>query len=273
MECWGSDPDRTGKVMKCKRVCRLLSPYLDGMLESGVMHSVRKHVDACDRCRGELRRLESLHQLLSTAEPVAAPDYLHHLLSLRLSLSRRDTWSFWFKEALEYQWSRIRTREMNWYLIRILGTAATFVFFLFITAATRPIYFDLQTPPAGRNAISQDYTYQVRVSLLRNLGYAPIDTQRIAASRREPRMNDFMLVNFGENASRSTSEDSFSVVTVVDRNGTAKISNVIEYPEDEALLDEFNAMLQSAQCRPASQNGRAVDSRLVMTFSKISVYD
>jgi hypothetical protein len=162
---------------------------------------------------------------------------------------------------------------MNWYLIRMLGTAATFVFFLLITAITRPIYFDLQTPTVGRDVISQDYTYQVRVSLLRNLGYAPIDTQRIAASRREPRMNDFMLVHFGENASRSASEDSFSVVTVVDRNGTAKISNVIEYPEDGALLDEFNTMLQSAQCRPASRNGRAVDSRLVMTFSKISVYD
>jgi hypothetical protein len=194
-------------------------------------------------------------------------------VTLRLAQARGESWRSSLKETLESWWSRVRTTEADWYIIRALGTVATCVFFLFITAATRPIYLEIPAPTSGRDAISQGYTYQVRVSLLRNLGYAPIDIQRIAASRREPRMNDFMLVSFGENASRRASEDSFSVLTVVDRNGAAKISNVIEYPEDEALLDEFSAMLQLAPCRPASQNGRAVDSRLVLSFSKISVYD
>jgi hypothetical protein len=48
---------------------------------------------------------------------------------------------------------------------------------------------------------------------------------------------------------------------------------VLEYPADETLLSEFNRMITSARCRPARQNGRAVDSFLVLTFSKISVYE
>ena len=57
------------------------------------------------------------------------------------------------------------------------------------------------------------------------------------------------------------------------RSGAAKIQNVLEYPADSTLLDNFNNMLISARCRPASHNGRAVDSHLVLSFSKISVYD
>ena len=86
-------------------------------------------------------------------------------------------------------------------------------------------------------------------------------------------IHDLYLLNFGQSASRTSADDSFSVVTVIDRSGTVKISNVLEYPVDKSLLTDFNAMIMSARCRPASQNGRAVDSHLVMNFSKISVYD
>jgi hypothetical protein len=68
-------------------------------------------------------------------------------------------------------------------------------------------------------------------------------------------------------------DDSFTVSAVVDRSGTAKIQNVLEYPADSTLLDSFNDMLTTARCRPARQNGRAVESHLVLSFSMVSVYD
>ncbi|MGD0309004.1 MAG: hypothetical protein ABSC02_06910, partial [Acidobacteriota bacterium] len=57
----------------------------------------------------------------------------------------------------------------------------------------------------------------------------------------------------------------------VDRSGAAKIQDILEYPVDESLLSAFAEMIMSANWRPASRNGRAVDSQLVLTFSRVYV--
>jgi hypothetical protein len=52
-----------------------------------------------------------------------------------------------------------------------------------------------------------------------------------------------------------------------------KIQTVLEYPSDSTLLYNFSELVASARCWPAILNGKAIDSPLVLTFSKISVYD
>ena len=56
-------------------------------------------------------------------------------------------------------------------------------------------------------------------------------------------INDLYLVYFGQSAMRTGKDDTFSVVTMVDRSGAAKIQNVLEYPADRKLLTDFNSML------------------------------
>jgi hypothetical protein len=109
--------------------------------------------------------------------------------------------------------------------------------------------------------------------VLRNLGVITLESQRRPISPSDPGINGLYLLNFGQSVSRARADDSFSVVTVVDRSGTATIQNVLEYPSDTTLLSSFNAMLTSARCRPARHNGRDVDAHLVLSFSVISVSD
>ena len=167
------------------------------------------------------------------------------------------------------QWSRIRTTERLSYVARFLGTASAFVFFL---ALCNPFYIDLRDRAPDRGP-SQNIRQQLGIYVLKNLGLLPVEMQRKPISPSEPRINDLYLLKFGESASRTGSDDSFSVFTLVDRSGSAKIQNVLEYPADSRLLNSFNHMISSAQLRPASLNGRAVDSHLVLSFSKICVYD
>lgn len=182
-------------------------------------------------------------------------------------------WGAWFREAWQYRWSRIRTTQKLWYLTRILGTTMTLFFFLVLSSAMSPISIDLPEQISERVGTSQQIRQQLGVSVLKSLGLLSKEAQRRPISPSEPMINDLYLLNFGQSASRAGSDDSFSVVTMVDRSGAATIQNVIEYPADSTLLSNFNSMLVSARCRPASQNGRAVSSHLVLTFSKISVYD
>jgi len=256
--------------MNCRTIKRELSAFLDEVLEANCATVVSEHLETCAGCRRELERLEALREALRSLGPVTAPDYLHHMLEMRLSNELRENWKTRLKEAWQYQWSRIRTTEGIWYLTRLAGTAMTFILFTAITAAMGPLYIDLQTSAPDRTVPLQ----QFRMNVLKNLGLLPLDAQRKPINPREPMLNDEYLVRFGQEVSRTgAAEDTFSVVAVVDRSGTAKIQNVLEYSSDSSLLSDFNDMISSARFRPASYNGRAVDSRLVFTFSKISVYD
>ena len=101
----------------------------------------------------------------------------------------------------------------------------------------------------------------------------PLETQKRPISSSDPQINDLYLLNLAQNASRAGQNDNLSVVAAVDRTGAAKIQGILEYPADSTLLSDVNSMIQSSRWRPATQNGKAVDSHLVLLFSKVSVYD
>jgi hypothetical protein len=257
--------------MKCATVEKQLSWFLDDVLDADRSDRISEHLDQCSKCRTEFARLNHIRRKLGSLKSPEAPGYLRHLLELRLETAARQTWRESLRNAVEYRWSKIRTTERMWYLTRALGTLTTSLFFLAISASMNPLYelgFRQQVAPEKALVLQT-----LREQLLKNVGLIPMDAQKKHAAPTEPMINPLYLVNLGENASRKARDDTFSVVTVVDRSGAAKIQNVLEYPEDSSLLSDLNSMLMTARYRPAVQNGRAVESHLVMSFSRVSVYD
>ena len=106
------------------------------------------------------------------------------------------------------------------------------------------------------------------LGVLSYLGMQPVETQRRPIKPSNAKINDLYFVNLGQKA---THDDTVSVVTVVNRSGAATVQDVLEYPVEDSLLSEVTDMIMSADWRPASENGRAVDSCLVFTFSTILV--
>jgi len=259
--------------MRCAQAVKCLSSLLDDMLGDEQAAQVIRHIESCPRCSAEWQRLTELRNRLRSLGREPAPAYLRHLVQLRIDAAEQSSWRAGLQRALGIGWARIRTTESIWYLTRLAGTAATFLFFLAISAAVTPTYFGLPSAAKEGQGLSPEGRYQLVIGVLRNLGMTPVETQKIPFSKSEPKINDLYLLSFGENASRTSSDDSFSVVTVIDRSGSAKIRNVLEYPADSSLLADFNEMLLTARCRPASENGRAVDAHIVMNFNKIAVYD
>lgn len=256
--------------MNCERVLNRLSEFLDGVLDSERTSQVAQHLEQCAGCRTEFERLATLRKKLSSLGTIHAPDYLQHLIQLRLNNEEQNTLRARLRDALEYRWSVIRTTEGIWFWPRILGTVMTSIFFVMIVASMNPLYLDQSS---DRGPLPAAYRQQLPGSVLRNLGLIPVEAQKRPISPSDPMINAECLLNFGQSVSRKGKDDTFYVVTAIDRSGAAKIQRVLEYPEDEALLNSFNSMLVNARCRPASVNGHAVDSHLVLTFSKISVYD
>ena len=261
--------------MKCDRVLGNLSPFLDGMLEEDLTAGVEHHLAGCSDCSRELARLKQLRAQLLDLRPVATPDYLHHLVRLRIRNARENTVRQGLRAVLEYQWSRIRTTEGMWYLTRLAGAMATIILFVAIYSAMNPIYLGITGPLPDHEWMSPPHfrPWQLGNAILGNLGMRPVEAHKMPVRSSDPKINDLYLVQLGESASRTGRDDTVSVVTMVDRSGTATKPEILEYPEDESLLSEFTDMIMSAGWRPASKNGRAIDSPLVFTFSKIYVFN
>jgi len=234
---------------------------------------VSQHLDHCINCRRELSSLSTMHNKLRGLNNVSAPAYLGALVQRRIVKSQQESWSKQLRNELERCWSKVRTIEGMWYVTRAMGTVMASLFFVLISFAITPYYMTVSnaSAPLGQfTTLSPSYRQQVGVNVLKKLG---IPAQAQIVNRSQAAINNLYILEFGENVSKTGKDDSFSVVTEVDRSGSAKIQNVLQYPEDRDLLDNFNEMISIARCRPASENGHAVASHLVFMFSTISVYN
>jgi hypothetical protein len=259
--------------MRCETVRGHLSCFVDGMLERDVASDVSLHLQACTDCDLEFTRLQRLQQALRNFHPVEAPVYLRSLVEMKIENARRHSWRRDLRHAWEYRLSKIRSTEGIWYLTRLVGAMATFVLFIAISSSMNPI-LGFNVSLSDRGSLSQALrSLQLGIGVQRNLGMTPMDTPKKTIRSSDPKINDQYLANLGENAARGAQDDTVSVVAVVDRSGTAKVENILDYPADDSLLNEFTDMIMSAGWRPASQNGKAVDQRLVLTFSRVNVYN
>jgi anti-sigma factor (TIGR02949 family) len=253
--------------MSCEKVLQQLSEYLDQALVHDDAILVAQHLEKCIQCRNEYASMSEMRDALNSLPRRSAPAYLRSIIRHRIA--SQDSFGARLKNEFELRWSRIRTLEGVWYVTRAIGIAMASVCFILTSNALAPCYVvnasASVTPTIAFS--SPDYGKEVGINVLRKLGI-PVLTRNV---KSKAAINDLYFDNFGQNSAQKGKDDGFSVVTEVDRSGVAKIENVLEYPIDQALLNNFSEMINSARCRPASKNGQAVRSRMVMMFSKISV--
>jgi hypothetical protein len=256
--------------MLCKKVLPLLSEFFDGVLDADTAAQVSQHLDQCIVCRKEYKSLSAMHAKLSSLNRIPAPEYLQNLVQHRITEMQKDTWRSCIQNELELRWSRIRTTEGMWYTTRALGTIMASMFFVLISSIISPYYIEANSHTAVRSPLTPAYRQQLAEGVLMNLGMIP---QRKPVAPIKQAINNQYLLDFAQSNSQPGKNDSLSVLAAVDQSGAPKIQNVIEYPDDHSLLNNFNAMIASARCRPASKNGETIPSHLVLMYSTISVSD
>jgi hypothetical protein len=259
--------------MLCKKVLPLLSEYFDETLDAETAVQVSQHLNQCFRCRRELNSLSDLHRKLRSLKKVQAPEYLRSLVQHRLSARKQDSWRTQLRSELERRWSKVRTIEGMWYATRAMGTVVASVFLLLISISISPYYISVNAPANAPSVLISSYGQQVMTNVLFRLGMGPVEDVQKQILKSDPAINDQYLMDFGQSVSQAGKDENFTVVTEIDRRGSAKIQKVLEHPQDPGLLSNFNEVISSARFRPASQNGQTVSSHMVFMFSKISVYD
>lgn len=254
--------------MQCGRVLSLLSEYLDEALDAEAAVQVSHHLDRCIICRREYDCLAALRGRLRSMDKIPAPECLRTLIQHRISGLDRNLWHVRMREGMERSWSRIRTLEGIWYVTRALGTVVASALFFILIYATPTLPLKANAPEVDLRT-RPDFKQQVGTGVLANLGLIPGQPK----GYRKPEIKNDYFLKYSQSIPLEEKDDDFSVVAYVDPSGATEVQYVLEDPANENLLSSFIDYISYAQCRPASRNGVAVASYLVLMYSKISVYE
>ena len=225
----------TVSTMKCSAAQGLLSPYLDGAVTGTEMLALQEHLDGCAACMREYRSLRQTQQLLTSVRRVQEPADLG--LKLRLAISREAA------EARRPPYEGLRMRLENAVNAFMVPATAGLVCALLIFGLVTAIL----AMPGEVQANNQD------VPLVLNTG---------------PELQQSV---FGTTLS-SMDTDSLVIEAYVDKNGRVQDYRILSDPgESQELLPQVKRMLIFTTFRPAMSMGRAIPSRAVLSFSRISV--
>jgi len=221
----------------CKKCQSSFSAYLDGAVSGQQMQQIAQHLETCAGCAREFSALRATQQSLAALGPAKAPSDLG--LKLRLAISheqarRRSNWL----DSLSLKWDN----------------------------AVRPMLVQVSAGFAGAVILIGG------IGLLLGMVAAP-----------EPVMaNDEPLgaitaphYLYSMESPRAIVSDHDSVIVVeafVNAQGRVYDYNIVSGQEDPAVKAQVVDQLLGSVFQPASVFGAPVRSRVVLTFSGISVH-
>ncbi len=225
----------SARAMNCRQTKGLLSSYLDGAVTGTQMQGVQEHMEHCSVCRHEYNMLRQAQQLLMSVGRVQAPADLG--LKLRLAISR---------EA-----ARARRPQFEDLRLRVENTLKAFMVPATAGLACAVLIFGLVT------------------AILAMPGQAQANTQDVPTMLNTG--PELQQSGFGINLS-SMDTDSLVIEAYVDQNGRVQDYKILsDAGASQQLLPQVKRMLIFTTFRPAMNMGRAIPSRAVLSFSRISV--
>jgi anti-sigma factor RsiW len=210
----------------------MFSPYLDGAMSGREMHAIEQHLEACPPCRTDYAALIRTQALVARLGRKPAPPGL--ALQLRVALSHQASRSL--SRRLDALWVRVEN-AIN--VVMVPATAgiltSVFAFGLLIGVFAPGPLQGAQDVPTSLYTPPQ-------------LAAAPFDSLGVAGA------------------------ESLVVEIAVDAQGRVQDYRILSGPENaRELLPKLNQMLIFTVFQPATNFGRPIPGRTVLTFSKVNV--
>ena len=221
----------------CQKCQSSFSAYLDGAVSGKQMQQIARHLEACDDCANEFTAMRTMQRTMASLGPAKAPADLGLKLRLAISHEQARRKSSWL-DSLSLKWENA-IRPM---LVQVSAGFACAVILvggigllLGMVAAPEPVMANDE--PLGAMT-APHYLYST--------------------------------VSPGEIIS---AHDSLIVVEAyVNAQGRVYDYNIVSGPVDPAVRTQIVHQLLTSVFEPASVFGAPVRSRVVLTFSGISVH-
>ena len=220
--------------MNCTEILENLSPYLDGAVSGREMHAIEQHLEGCVSCRSDYARLTRTQSLVAGLGRKPAPPEL--ALKLRVALSQEASRSL--ERRLEALWVRMEN-AVNAVMVPATAGIITSVFAFGLLIGV--IFAPGQLLRGAQDVPTNLYTPP-------QLAAAPFDSLGAAGA------------------------ESLVVEIAVDANGRVQDYRILSAPKDaQDLLPKLNRMMILTVFQPATNFGRPIPGRTVLSFSKVNV--
>jgi anti-sigma factor RsiW len=220
----------------CIRIRACFSDYLDGAVSGQQMQEIASHLGACDGCERDFQDLRAMQQSLARLKPAKAPADLGMKLRLAISHEQAARRSSWI-DKVSIKWEN----------------------------AVRPMLLQVSAGFAGSVVLVGS------IMLLLGMVAAPEPVM----ANDEPlgaMTSPHYLYSATSPQAIVTGRDSAIVVEAyVNANGRVYDYNIVSGPEDPAVQTQIVNQLLLSVFEPARVFGSPVRSRVVITFSGISV--
>lgn len=153
--------------MNCKKIKKLLQPYIDDALTFGEKQQVKQHLEDCSACRAELKSLSVMLKLIKSLPEVSTPPNFTQNIMAKISQEKIQIQSSWM-DRLKKQVS------IPQFSFRLAGAAAITAIFVFLAFTFLFNFSELPGQPGEKEAAA----YQVEVTF----NISGIEAQTIAVA-------------------------------------------------------------------------------------------
>jgi anti-sigma factor RsiW len=219
--------------MKCERARARFSDLLDGTLSGAEMHALSAHFDECTECGREFRALQNTQLMVAALGRRPAPPDLAFRIRLALGREMQSTPVRRF-ETFAIHLQNALQGLMVPATAGVLSTLLLFAVFLGFFAMPAQVEASSDIPTS--------------IYIPPTLNASPVD------------------VGLGQ------INGSVVVETLVDENGRVEDYRILSPTSDaQKLVPELNNVMIFTTFQPAMQFGHPVPSRVVLSFSNVSV--
>lgn len=220
----------------CIPIRSMFSAYLDGAVSGREMHEISQHMDGCADCRREFAALREMQTTLATLGPARAPADL--AMKLRLAISHEQ--------------SNARTNWWDSFSLRWENTI-------------RPFAVQLSAGFAGTIVLVGG------IMLLLGMVAAPEPVMANDEPLGAMTSAHYLYSAVAPRAIETPYDTAVVVEAYVDALGRVYDYNIVAGPVDANVRNQIADQLMLSVFEPARVFGSPVRSRVVVTFSGISV--
>ncbi len=218
-------------TLECNSVQKLMSPFIDSMVEAKHAERVETHVAVCEPCQRQLQSYISMRSLVARIEVPAPPEDMVLETRVRLSQARNKNFLVRFENKLNYVLKPLVVPVL-------LGTSLTMLLFGFLLGSLAS-----DSPVLAQDRIDEPPLYPL---------FQPVHTEN-------PNW-----IRFASNDKQDA--DWLSIETEVGHEGRVIDYHILSGPQNPEVTSWVRQVLSLAQFTPATAFGKPVESRIILTF-------
>lgn len=221
---------KVASKIKCSNAQKLMSPYIDSMVEPEESDLLELHLETCEPCRRQLQSYISLRSMVARIEPVRPPQDLALDVRVRLSHARSGGWFDRVEALLNNVLKPVAVPAVSAVVLTVLSFAV-----LFGQVSLDPrLKHDSAALEVDRPVRTTDKTI---LSTTAGNGDAPGESMSVQAS--------------------------------VGTDGMVYGIKILDGSQSPAAMRWINNVLYPAQFAPATRYGKPINSTIILSFVNV----